>query len=386
LIDYLVRQADEQIYYLAVSRPVLPRSPFNALLQSLTREDRITRIPLARLEAGEIALLSTQVSPHSAETLANWLMKHSEGNPYVLAELIRFAREKKILSPDGRLDESLLSASPPLPSTIYSLIQARLSHLSDPARRILDAAVAMGRNFEFDVVARAAALSENAALDGLDELRLAGLILPLEGMDYTFDHTLTMEVAYREGSEPRHRLLHRRVAEAIESLYNLPRLESNAGILAFHYFEGNVPDRAVQYAMKAGREAMTVAGWKEAISLSSLILAASPPNKGTCPRPLPFTGTLYNQPNRLRPNWDLLSTSWPATTLPITCCWPEIHPPASMPRLACRWPSIEGPSGYNPTSIPPWERYLWLKASSTQPNAFSPRVWRWPSGSLSLSG
>jgi DNA-binding SARP family transcriptional activator len=274
-LDFLIRQADDRIYYLGASRPVLPRSAFNLLLQSLTREDRIARLSLDRLEAGEVTRLSQQLCPQSAEILAGWLMRNSEGNPYVLAELVRYAVEKKILEPDGRLAESVLGDSPPLPPTIYSLIQARLASLSDPARRILDAAVAMGRKFEFDVVARAAGLSENAALDGLDEILLAGLVLPLEGLDFTFDHTLTMEVAYREVSEPRHRLLHRRIAEAMESLYSPSRLEAETGILASHYFEGNAPERSAPYAMAAGRKAMAVAGWKEAISFYEMALQGS---------------------------------------------------------------------------------------------------------------
>ena len=279
LFDYLVRQADEQIYYLAASRPVLPRSPFTTLLHSLTREDRVARIPLTRLEAAEVANLSQRLSPQSAGPLAAWLMRNSEGNPYVLAELLRYAREKKILGPDGRLDESALSSSPSLPPTIYSLIQARLAPLSEAARRILDAAVAMGRDFEFEVVARAAALSENAALDALDELRLAGLVLPQGGMDYTFDHTLTMEVAYREVGEPRHRLLHRRIAEAMESLYSPARLEASSGIVASHFHEGNALERAAPYAMAAGREAMALAGWKEAVSFYEMALQGSTPSQ-----------------------------------------------------------------------------------------------------------
>ena len=73
------------------------------------------------------------------------------------------------------------------PITGYSVFQADN----------LDAAVAMGRVFEFEVVARAAALSENAALDALDELRAARLIEPQGsgGLNYAFDHSLTMEVA-----------------------------------------------------------------------------------------------------------------------------------------------------------------------------------------------
>ena len=89
-------------------------------------------------------------------------MRTSEGNPYILAELVREAREKGLLRSDGVLDLNALSASPIVPQTVYTLTASRLARLSDPARRVLDAAVAVGREFEFEVVARAAALSESA--------------------------------------------------------------------------------------------------------------------------------------------------------------------------------------------------------------------------------
>lgn len=279
LFDYLVRQPDERIYTLAASRPVPPRSSFTALLYSLTREDKIERILLARLQEEDVARLSQQLCPQSAGPLAAWLQRNSEGNPFVLEELVRYAHENKILGTEGQLDESVMSSSPPLPSTIYNLIQARLAPLSEQARRILDAGVAMGRQFEFEVVARAAALSENAALDALDELRQAGLVFPLGGMDYSFDHNLTMEVAYREVGEPRHRLLHRRVGEAMESLYSPSRLETNSGILASHFHEGNAPERSAPYAMAAGRKAMALSGWKEAASFYEMALQGSNPDQ-----------------------------------------------------------------------------------------------------------
>ena len=62
-----------------------------------------------------------------------------------------------------------------------------------------------------------------------------------------------MEVAYREVGEPRHRLLHRRVAEAIEQVYGRQRLDDVAGLLASHFAEGNQPERAAPYAFRAGQ-------------------------------------------------------------------------------------------------------------------------------------
>jgi tetratricopeptide (TPR) repeat protein len=138
--------------------------------------------------------------------------------------------------------------------------------------------VAAGRDFEFDVVARAAGLSESAGLDALDELRAARLIGPsredASGRRYCFDHTLTMVVASRDVGELRHRLMHRRVAEAYEALYR-DRADSLAGVLAWHFAEGNAPERASAYAFRAGQQSARLAAWREAAALFEQALSGA---------------------------------------------------------------------------------------------------------------
>jgi DNA-binding SARP family transcriptional activator len=285
LLGYLVRVTaasarSAPIVWVAASRPIEPRTPTAVLLQTLTREGRVQRLSLDRLSSSETTALAQQISPTFAYPLADWLLQHSEGNPYILSELISHARDNGWLHADGAVNLSALSESPIVPPSIYSLIQARLARLSDPARRILDAAVAMGRVFEFEVVARAAALSENAALDALDELRAARLIEPQgsDGLSYAFDHSLTMEVAYREVGEPRHRLLHRRVAEAMEAIYGKQYLDGIAGVLAWHFSEGGDVQRAAPYALHAAQLASRLAAWREAIEFYDQALAADLPD------------------------------------------------------------------------------------------------------------
>lgn len=261
--------------FIAATRPAhsTPRSPLATLIQTLTREGRVHRLPLARLDSDAIIALAGQLCSENSAPLADWLARASEGNPYILVELLRHAREQNLLRADGTFDLAALTASPIVPHSIYTLIQARLARLSEAARRLLDAAVAIGREFQFEIAARAAALSENAALDALDEARAAGLIRAAPddatGRLYEFDHTLTMEVAYREVGETRHRLIHRRVAEALESVYRT-QPDAVAGLLASHFAEGQAPERAAPYAFRAGQLALSLAASTEAIAFFEL--------------------------------------------------------------------------------------------------------------------
>jgi DNA-binding SARP family transcriptional activator/tetratricopeptide (TPR) repeat protein len=268
LLGYLIRKAGQNsipIFFIAATRPVGPPSTPATLLTTLLREGHLERLRLNRLSSGEITLLAQQLSgPTHAASLAAWLQQHSEGNPFILAELIRYARENNLLLPNGTPNLAGLPDSPIVPPTVYSLIQARLARLSEGDWQVLNAAVAVGREFEFEVIAHAVALSDAAVLDSLDKLHGLGLIHPLGGSLYRFNHHLTMEVAFQEISEPRHRLFHRRVAEAMENLYRR-RLDSVAGLLAQHFAEGGVPAQAAKYAFRAGQLAADLAAWSEAI-------------------------------------------------------------------------------------------------------------------------
>lgn len=279
LLGYLLREpADPSLMFLASSRPAAPRSPLTMLLHTLTRENRLARISLSRLTSEDIMSFSSYFSATAAVALAAWLDRNSEGTPYFLVELIRYAREKGLLKPDGQVELDALTQSPVVPSTVYSIIQSHLAELSESARRVLDAAVAIGRDFELEVATLASGLSENAALDGLDELIDTGLIDPLDDNRFTFHHSLTMEVAYREMGEARHRLMHRRVAEAMKGIYH-NRIDSVTGLLAWHFTEGRAPDLAAPFAFRAGQQAARLAAWREAIGFFEQALAGKNNNK-----------------------------------------------------------------------------------------------------------
>ncbi len=267
LLGYLLRKAAQQgaaLTFVATARPVSAPAPLALLLETLLREGRLQRFPLQRLTATDIAQLAQQITAQDPGSFAAWLTELSEGNPFILIELLYYARDQQLLLPDGRTNLQTPAATQVVPQTVYALIRARLARLSESARQVLNAASVIGREFEIETVAHTVALSDAAVLNSLDELQTAGLIQPLTGLRYQFDHQLTLEVAYQEMGEPRHRLLHRRVGAALEEIYH-QRIESVAGLLAHHFAEGHQPERVAHYAFLAGQQAAKLAAWREAI-------------------------------------------------------------------------------------------------------------------------
>ncbi len=276
LLGYLLRRsADVDLVVLATSRPPEPRSALAGLIRALVREDRFFRLAIDRLPTTAVLAIARHLSGPFAHPLADWLEQSTEGNPYMIAELVRYARTSGWLTADGMVDLRALSSQPVVPQTVYHLIETRLNRLSEPARRVLDAAVVVGRDFDFNVVAKAAALSEEAALDALDELLAARLVVPLSATWFRFDHSLTMEVVGRDVGDLRRRMLHRRVGEAIEALYR-DRIDDVAGQIAFHFARSGLVERAATYALRAAERSVTLAAWPEAAEFYAQALAGLP--------------------------------------------------------------------------------------------------------------
>ncbi len=272
LLSYLIRQDEAPgLFFAASIRTATTNPAIRTFLQSLSRKDLLYQHWLDRLSPEAVLKLARRISPKFAPPLADWLQKKSEGNPYILTELVKSARQRSLLQPNGMLNLSLLSTEASIPQTVYSLLQARLEKLSEPARRILEAAAVNGRQFAFEVVAAAAGLSEMAAIEAMEELLNQGLVQKEEAGYFLMDHSLILDVVYQEIRDLRRRFLHRKVAEAIES--QMPgRLEDKAGSLAWHFSQAGDLKQAAEYARMAGNHALKLAAWREAIRYFEIVL------------------------------------------------------------------------------------------------------------------
>ena len=125
-------------------------------------------------------------------------------------------------------------------------------------------AAAVGRSFAFEVLARASLMDEDQVVHGLDELWRRHIVRE-HGVDaYDFTHDKLREVAYRSLSTARRRLVHRRVAQAMESALD-GQLDSVAGQLADHFDKAGMVDQAVGYYRRAAEAAQHIFANDEAI-------------------------------------------------------------------------------------------------------------------------
>jgi DNA-binding SARP family transcriptional activator len=174
----------------------------------------------------------------------------SEGNAFVAVELMRAYQ-------DG---ERLNAGQTVLPESVREVIRGRLVRLSPAARELLAAAAAIGTEFPFILVQGAAGLDEETAAEALEEL-VRRRVLEDVGERFDFVHDRIRDVAYG-GLGVRRAGLHRRVGDAIESIYAAD-LEPHRGELGFHYREGELWEKAARYLRRAGIDALRAAAIRD---------------------------------------------------------------------------------------------------------------------------
>ena len=145
------------------------------------------------------------------------------------------------------------------------MLAARLAQLSEPARE-LGLAATIGRAFTLEVLANAHGGDEDGLIRALDELWRRRIVREHGTSAYDFAHDKIREVAYAEVTAARRRVLHRRVARALDRVYATD-LDPVSAQVAAHYEHAGLPDRAIVYYQRAAGVAKRVYANQEAIDL-----------------------------------------------------------------------------------------------------------------------
>jgi tetratricopeptide (TPR) repeat protein len=217
------------------------------------------RIALRALSGREMAavsgsLLGTHEVPPEVQAL---IAAKAEGNPFFVEEMTRSLLEDGTLRhADGGVVLTRAAIDIVVPDTIQDVLIARLDRLADDARRAIQIASVIGREFALRLLAR---ITESGAhlQSHVDELRALELIYEKAThpeLAYMFKHALTHDVAYESVVAERRRELHRTIGLAIEELY-ADRLAEFYETLAHHFSRAEEWERALGYYARAAEKA-----------------------------------------------------------------------------------------------------------------------------------
>lgn len=224
---------------------------FAGLVESLRRETHVRHMPLARLRLAETeALLKGDVR------LAQRLQRETDGNPFFLTTMLHALRAGEMAGGDGG-DLSL-------PEALQAFVRARLVHVPRAARPALDVAAVFGRRFDFDSLLKVMKAPEDRLLAALETLVRRRLLREESDGLYDFSHDKVREVVYREIGGARRTLLHRAVAETLETHGEGESHEQDAR-LAEHYERGRVWHEALHHMVRAAERSQKLFALRDAL-------------------------------------------------------------------------------------------------------------------------
>jgi class 3 adenylate cyclase len=200
--------------------------------------------------------------------LAELVHARSEGNPFVLEELLREALDRRdIVRVDTGWERRPLDALR-MPETVREAVLLRLGRLDDVHVEVLRTAAVLGRSFDYRLLVEVSEADEGAVLAAL-EVAVAQQLLEeeAEASDrYSWRHALTQEAIASDTVLPRRQRIHSRAADALHGA------DGSAMAVAGHLLNAGRADEAVGACLQAAEEAERSVAFLEAAELLEHVL------------------------------------------------------------------------------------------------------------------
>ena len=238
------------------------------------RYTELTLRPLSDADGNELVnrLLD---NPDLPDSLRASILEKSGGNPFFIEEVVRTLIDNGILSMEEQRVNgqskriwraTSASADFAIPDNLQSLLAARMDRLEESTRGTLQLASVIGRSFYHRVLQAVDEASHelDKHLSTLLRMELIREAARVPEIEYAFRNPLTQEAVYKTILIKRRRAFHRRVGEAMESIY-ADRLDGLFGLLAYHFALANEHEKAIDYYRKAARQAVALFAYDDAI-------------------------------------------------------------------------------------------------------------------------
>ena len=239
----------------------------------------VSTISLNRFARSECETLIGGVSKGKAlpPEVRDQIVDRTDGVPLFVEELTKTILESGLLRDVGDHYE-LAGPLPPLaiPSTLHGSLLARLDRLA-PADGVAQIGAAVGREFSYGVIAAVAAVPEKDLKSSLGRLVDAELIFQRgvpPNATYQFKHALVQDAAYSTLLRSKRQKLHGRIAHILEEQFS-ETIETQPELLARHFTEARLPEKAVVYWQRAGGLAIQRSANLEAVEHLQRGLAAA---------------------------------------------------------------------------------------------------------------
>ncbi len=262
-MDLLIdRVRDFPLLIVLTHRPEFP--------QRWSHFAHVTSLNLAKLTRAQSGALISKIARGKPlpPDLSERIVDKTDGVPLYVEELTRAILESgQLVDVGDHYEHSGAPGEMAIPTTLRDSLMARLDRLM-PVKEVAQIGATIGREFSYELISAIAPMEQVQLDDALARLTDSGLALrrgiPPDAA-YTFKHALVQDAAYDSLLKRRRQELHGKIARVIEQRF--PRImETKPEVLAHHYTEMGLADKAIPYWLKAGQRGLERLALKEAIS------------------------------------------------------------------------------------------------------------------------
>jgi DNA-binding CsgD family transcriptional regulator len=214
VVDYLADALRHQrVLCLATSRP---NGSTDALLQRLVQRDPDAVLNVSSLDDACIEnMVASCLASAPPAGLCEFVQANSDGNPFLVEELLAGLVAAGTLSRSGRDWDITGPLNPAVPDSLRGSIQRRLGGLDANARQVLGAAAMLGRHFDWELLPGIADVDGRAAIDAM-RAAVAEQLIEADGEGFRFRHALTREAVLADLLPPERRAFAAQAWPAIE--------------------------------------------------------------------------------------------------------------------------------------------------------------------------
>jgi class 3 adenylate cyclase len=259
----------------SVTMPVLVllafRPEFAPPPQWLNRGN-VSQIALDRLgreSAEEMVRAITGGKPLPREVLDEIFAK-TEGFPLFIEDLTSMVLESDLVVDRGdRYELAGPFHALSIPDTLQETLMARLAKLAT-AKPVAQIGATIGREFVFDMLREVGGFDDKVLTEELNRLVQAGLLYKrglLSRAKYIFKHALVQEALHQSLLKKQRRQYHKVIATVLEEKFR-DIAESQPELVAQHYEEGAMPEKAFGYWNRAAERSLARGANREALSLA----------------------------------------------------------------------------------------------------------------------
>jgi tetratricopeptide (TPR) repeat protein len=224
---------------------VSQRHPLTACIGAMVDAGSVELVHLGGLAGAEIRSLVESKNGAVPDEVAEVIVARAEGNAFFAVEISRLLLSTPV-------DQAIVMAKA-VPPTVREVIAHRLARLPPEARRALQAASTLGREFGRMPLNETLGANAIAVAAALQPAATTGLIVDDQTSGYVFAHALVQEAIYNAIPAVERTGWHRRAAAAVAQLGRDD--DESIGALAYHTYRGDLGAGAISSVLSAARRA-----------------------------------------------------------------------------------------------------------------------------------